>query len=181
MSERSIIREKNHYERNFLMAEQRTTTTAQPQHHTEEVIVPARLHHINLKAFKFDEMREFYTALIGIHPNAEVDTFGWYTYDSANHRLALMHMPEFTPRVPGSAVITSAARKVFFRPQRSDNCPRIRWDAKLTKADMLNTRLVKLIDICSSLLINGRATLLAMESKPESAIPDIATMISTFR
>ena len=48
-------------------------------------------------------MREFYTALIGIHPNAEIGTFGWYTYDIANHRLALMHLPSFTERVEASA------------------------------------------------------------------------------
>ena len=70
---------------------------------TEKIIAPARLHHVNLKAVKFEEMREFYTALIGIHPVAEVGKYGWYTYDSANHRLALMHEPSFTPRVPGSA------------------------------------------------------------------------------
>ena len=65
----------------------------------EEVIIPARLHHVNLKAYRFEEMRDFYTALIGIHPNAEVGTFGWYTFDTANHRLALMHQPNFTERV----------------------------------------------------------------------------------
>jgi 2-polyprenyl-6-methoxyphenol hydroxylase-like FAD-dependent oxidoreductase/catechol 2,3-dioxygenase-like lactoylglutathione lyase family enzyme len=69
----------------------------------EEVIRPARLHHVNLKAYRFEEMRDFYTALIGIHPNAEVGTFGWYTFDAANHRLALMHLPTFTGRVPESA------------------------------------------------------------------------------
>jgi catechol 2,3-dioxygenase-like lactoylglutathione lyase family enzyme len=69
----------------------------------EEVIVPARLHHVNLKAYRFEEMRDFYTALIGIHPVAEVGTFGWYTYDTANHRLALMQLPHITERVPGSA------------------------------------------------------------------------------
>ena len=30
-----------------------------------------------LKAYRFEEMSEFYTALIGIHPNAEAGTFGW--------------------------------------------------------------------------------------------------------
>lgn len=84
------------------MAEQITGDPKQ-QDTSDEVIVPARLHHVNLKALKFEEMREFYTTLIGIHPNAEVGTYGWYTYDSANHRLALMHEPSFTERVPGSA------------------------------------------------------------------------------
>lgn len=84
------------------MAEQKRTDPAQ-QRTSDEVIKPARLHHVNLKAFRFTEMREFYTALIGIHPTAEVGTFGWYTYDTANHRLALMHIPEITERMPASA------------------------------------------------------------------------------
>ncbi|GHO58650.1 bifunctional 3-(3-hydroxy-phenyl)propionate/3-hydroxycinnamic acid hydroxylase [Ktedonobacter robiniae] len=89
-------------ERSHTMAEQRQTSPEQ-EGSLNEVIVPARLHHVNLKAYRFEEMREFYTALIGIHPNAEVGTFGWYTYDTANHRLALMHVPTITERVPASA------------------------------------------------------------------------------
>jgi catechol 2,3-dioxygenase-like lactoylglutathione lyase family enzyme len=89
-------------ERNDTMKEQRQTSPVQ-ENSLDEVIVPARLHHVNLKAYRFEEMREFYTPLIGIHPNAEVGTFGWYTYDIANHRLALMHLPNFTERVPESA------------------------------------------------------------------------------
>lgn len=84
------------------MTEQRQMNPVQEES-LEEVIVPARLHHVNLKAYRFEEMRAFYTALLGVHPNAEVGTFGWYTYDTANHRLALMHLPTFTERVPGSA------------------------------------------------------------------------------
>ncbi len=89
-------------ERNYTMKEQRQTSQVQEES-LDEVIVPARLHHVNLKAYKFEEMRDFYTALIGIHPNAEVGTFGWYTFDTANHRLALMHQPNFTERVEASA------------------------------------------------------------------------------
>lgn len=85
-----------------MTTEQRQTSPMQ-ESSREEVIVPARLHHVNLKAYRFEEMREFYTALIGIHPVAEVGTFGWYTFDTANHRLALMHLPTFTERVPESA------------------------------------------------------------------------------
>ena len=84
------------------MAEQLKTDPLQ-QSSQKKIIVPARLHHVNLKAYRFEEMREFYTTLIGIHPNAEVGTLGWYTYDTANHRLALMHLPHITERVPGSA------------------------------------------------------------------------------
>ena len=84
------------------MTEQPQTSPGQEMS-LDEVIVPARLHHVNLKAYRFEEMRDFYTALIGIHPVAEVGTFGWYTYDTANHRLALMQLPHITERVPGSA------------------------------------------------------------------------------
>lgn len=89
-------------ERNYTMTEQRQTNPVQEEP-LDEVIIPARLHHVNLKAYRFEEMRDFYTALIGIHPNAEVGTFGWYTFDTANHRLALMHLPNFTERVEASA------------------------------------------------------------------------------
>jgi catechol 2,3-dioxygenase-like lactoylglutathione lyase family enzyme len=80
-------------------------TNSSLERSSEEVIVPARLHHILLKAYQFEEMRTFYTILIGIHPVAEIGTFGWYTYDTANHRLSLMHFPNTTERVPGSAGI----------------------------------------------------------------------------
>ena len=124
------------------MAEQRTTNATQQQlDNIDEVITPARLHHINLKAVKFDEMREFYTALIGIHPNAEVGTFGWYTYDSANHRLALMHTPEFTTRVPGSAGMHHVAFEydtlddlmhTYLRLKRQEILPAVAMDHGMT-------------------------------------------------
>lgn len=44
---------------------------------SDEVIVSARLHHVTLQTMRFVEMREFYTHLIGIHPNVEVGTLGW--------------------------------------------------------------------------------------------------------
>jgi catechol 2,3-dioxygenase-like lactoylglutathione lyase family enzyme len=84
------------------MTEQRQSNPVQ-EGFLDEVIVPARLHHVNLKAYRFEEMRAFYTALLGMHPVVEVGTLGWYTYDSANHRLALMYLPTFTERVPESA------------------------------------------------------------------------------
>jgi resorcinol 4-hydroxylase (NADPH) len=90
-------------ERNYIMTTEQRKTSPMQEGSLDEVIVPARLHHVNLKAYRFEEMRDFYTALIGIHPNAEVGTFGWYTYDTANHRLALMHLPNFTERVEASA------------------------------------------------------------------------------
>ncbi len=79
------------------------TPISSTQQNSEAAIVPARLHHVNLKTTKFEEMRDFYTLLLGIHPVAEVGTYGWYAYDMANHRIALMHEPIFTPRVPCSA------------------------------------------------------------------------------
>ncbi len=90
-------------ERNNPMTTEQRETSPEQEGSQEEVIIPARLHHVNLKAYHFEEMRDFYTALIGIHPNAEVGEFGWYTFDTANHRLALMHLPSFTERVPESA------------------------------------------------------------------------------
>lgn len=80
-----------------------TASVYSEQYVSDDVVVPARLHHVNLKAVRFEEMRDFYTTLLGIHPVAEVGAYGWYTYDTANHRIALMHEPSFTPRVPGSA------------------------------------------------------------------------------
>jgi len=90
-------------ERNYIMTTEQRKTSPMQEGSLDEVIVPARLHHVNLKAYRFEEMRDFYTALIGIHPNAEFGTFGWYTFDTANHRLALMHQPNFTQRVEASA------------------------------------------------------------------------------
>jgi len=90
-------------ERNETMTTEQRQTNPVQEGSLDEVIIPARLHHVNLKAYHFEEMREFYTALIGIHPVAEVGTFGWYTFDTANHRLALMHLPNFTERVEASA------------------------------------------------------------------------------
>jgi catechol 2,3-dioxygenase-like lactoylglutathione lyase family enzyme len=90
-------------ERNNTMTTEQQQTNPAQEASIDEVIIPARLHHVNLKAYHFEEMRAFYTALIGIHPVAEVGTFGWYTFDTANHRLALMHLPTFSERVSESA------------------------------------------------------------------------------
>ena len=42
------------------MTEQQQTSPVQDGS-SDEVIVLARLHHVNLKAYRFEEMREFYS------------------------------------------------------------------------------------------------------------------------
>ena len=69
----------------------------------EAMIFPARLHHVTLKTIRFEQMQAFYTKLLGIHPNAMVGTQGWFSYDYANHRLALIQLPFFVEQVPLAA------------------------------------------------------------------------------
>ena len=60
---------------------------------SEEVIIPARFHHVNLKAYTL-KIARFYTALIGIillPSPLPSRASGRYTFDAANHRVALMH------------------------------------------------------------------------------------------
>jgi catechol-2,3-dioxygenase len=122
------------------MTEQ-TKTPSSRQRSLDEVIVPAHLHHVNLKVVKLDEMRAFYTSLLGIHPTVEVGPIGFYTYDAANHRLALLHDPAFTERVPGSAGMHHMAFEynsiddlmhTYQRLKRSDILPRFALDHGLT-------------------------------------------------
>lgn len=70
----------------------------------EESIPPIQLHHIGFKTARFEEMREFYRAFLGVHPALEVEgVAGFYTFDLAHHRLVLFHDPTCTEQVQTSA------------------------------------------------------------------------------
>jgi catechol 2,3-dioxygenase len=53
------------------------------------VAIP-RLHHVNLKTTRLDEMIEWYGLVVGMKPNHRFEGGAWLSNDEANHRLALL-------------------------------------------------------------------------------------------
>jgi catechol 2,3-dioxygenase len=61
---------------------------------TTAVIHP-KLHHVNLKTTRLQEMIDFYRALVGAEVIFQDQVGAWLTNDDANHRIALLAFPNF--------------------------------------------------------------------------------------
>ena len=121
---------------------EQSTTGPDQQRSPELVIVPARLHHVTLKTTRLEEMRAFYTKLIGIHPNAQFADMGWYTYDYANHRMALIQAPIFVEHTP----VTTGMHHMAFEYDSVD--------------DLMQTYLrMKALDIVPATVLNHGMTM----------------------
>jgi catechol 2,3-dioxygenase len=53
-----------------------------------------RLHHVNLKSCRLDEMIAWYGTVVGASPSHIVPGGAWLTNDDANHRIALLTSPK---------------------------------------------------------------------------------------
>jgi catechol-2,3-dioxygenase len=53
------------------------------------------MHHVNLKTSRLEEMLDWYSTVIGGHPNFHCAWFAVLTNDGANHRIALTALPAF--------------------------------------------------------------------------------------
>jgi catechol-2,3-dioxygenase len=54
-----------------------------------------KLHHVNLKTTRLEELIDFYTTLIGAEVQYRFESGAWLTNDGANHRIALLAFPNF--------------------------------------------------------------------------------------
>jgi catechol 2,3-dioxygenase len=61
----------------------------------EKRVVSPRLHHVNLKTVRLDEMIEWYGQVVGMQLIHKFPGGAWLTNDDANHRLALLASPNF--------------------------------------------------------------------------------------
>jgi catechol 2,3-dioxygenase len=52
-----------------------------------------RLHHVNLKTNKLDELIDWYTAVLGMEVVHKFPGGAWLSNDDANHRIALLASP----------------------------------------------------------------------------------------
>jgi catechol 2,3-dioxygenase len=52
-----------------------------------------KLHHINLKTTRLEELIEWYGTVVGLTPNFRYAGGAWLTNDDANHRIALLCVP----------------------------------------------------------------------------------------
>src|SRR5687767_5370857 len=53
-----------------------------------------RLHHVNLKTCRLDEMIEWYGTVVGSSVQHKYPGGAWLTNDDANHRIALLASPK---------------------------------------------------------------------------------------
>src|SRR5712672_2319347 len=55
--------------------------------------IPAKLAHVVLRTPRFQEMKQFYSTLLGAKPAYENDQICFMTYDDEHHRIGLINWP----------------------------------------------------------------------------------------
>jgi catechol 2,3-dioxygenase len=58
-------------------------------------VIHPRLHHVNLKTTRLQEMIDFYRTLVGAEVVFQYELGAWLSNDEANHRIALLAFPNF--------------------------------------------------------------------------------------
>ena len=59
-----------------------------------ETIIRPKLHHVNLKTTRLQEMIDWYGEVVGIEVTFQFSGRAWLTNDEANHRIALLASPK---------------------------------------------------------------------------------------
>ncbi|KAF2490670.1 Glyoxalase/Bleomycin resistance protein/Dihydroxybiphenyl dioxygenase [Lophium mytilinum] len=70
---------------------------------------PSKLAHVVLRTQKLTPMAEFYKTFLGGHTTYENDIVSFITYDDEHHRIAILAVPETTPKVLGSSGLEHVA------------------------------------------------------------------------
>lgn len=70
---------------------------------SDKAISPVKLAHVVLRTANFKSMVTFYKTLLGAHAAYENDKMAFLTYDEEHHRIAILHMPNATPKQSDSA------------------------------------------------------------------------------
>ena len=58
-------------------------------------VIHPKLHHVNLKTTRLQEMIDWYSTVVGADVTYQYDMGAWLTNDQANHRIALLAFPGF--------------------------------------------------------------------------------------
>ena len=58
-----------------------------------EAVIRPKLHHVNLKTTRLQEMIDWYREVVGAEVIFQFPGGAWLTNDEANHRVALLHSP----------------------------------------------------------------------------------------
>jgi catechol 2,3-dioxygenase len=70
-----------------------STTSAAGGAGTATDVRPSRLHHVNLKTTRPDEIIAWYGTVLGMRVHHQFPGGAWLSNDDANHRIALLHSP----------------------------------------------------------------------------------------
>ena len=73
----------------------------------DDVIPPRELHHVTFKTNRLEEMVAFYAVLTGHQPMFHGDAFAAISFDSANHRIALLKLDGW-PELPAEDIAAAA-------------------------------------------------------------------------
>ncbi|WP_374413751.1 VOC family protein [Novosphingobium colocasiae] len=68
---------------------------------TSTIISPARLAHFVLRTSRFQEMIDWYKAVLGAEPAFQNEILAFLSYDEEHHRVAFLHMPDLKPQPEG--------------------------------------------------------------------------------
>jgi catechol-2,3-dioxygenase len=69
---------------------------------TTKVLAPSALAHVVLQTADLDGMTEFYTTFLGGTVTHRNEMLAFITYDDEHHRIALIGLPDTSPKVRGS-------------------------------------------------------------------------------
>src|SRR5690349_13504346 len=58
-------------------------------------VIRPKLHHVNLKTTRLQEMIDWYSTLVGARVHHQYELGAWISNDEANHRIALLAFPNF--------------------------------------------------------------------------------------
>jgi catechol-2,3-dioxygenase len=69
---------------------------------TSKVLAPSALAHVVLQTANLERMIDFYTTFLGGTVTHRNEMLAFITYDEEHHRIALIGLPDTTPKVRGS-------------------------------------------------------------------------------
>lgn len=62
---------------------------------SDTTVIHPKLHHVNLKTTRLQEMIDWYSTLLGTQVTHQYELGAWISNDAANHRIALLAFPGF--------------------------------------------------------------------------------------
>lgn len=80
-----------------------------PQTEKAKIIPPARFAHFVVRTSRFQEVIDWYKAVLGAEPAFQNEILSFLSYDEEHHRVAVLNMPDLKPQPDGVAGVHHVA------------------------------------------------------------------------